>query len=143
MGISKNSDHIQLKIKMPTPVRNLQCPPKPQSRLKGHTCSWHLQKQDREHRCVKDQYQYSNQYRYAKLQWETSSILQRLGQDSQDINVFCTFLVKMESQNSEHGYTKDQYSDHMKILIKIPNPIHKLFQPKANHCKAELVSSFI
>ena len=38
-----------------------------------------------------------------------------------------------ERQNSEHGYTKDQCSDNMNILIKIPNPIHKLFQPKANH----------
>ena len=45
----------------------------------------------------------------------------------------------MESQNLEHGYTKDQCSDHIKILIKILNPIQKLFQPKANHCKAELV----
>ena len=34
---------------------------------------------------------------------------------------------------------QDQCSDHMKILIKIQNPIQKLFQPKANHCKAELV----
>ena len=48
-------------------------------------------------------------------------------------------LVKMKSQNLEHGYTKDQCSDNFKILIKILNPIQKLFQPKANHCKAELV----
>ena len=48
----------------------------------------------------------------------------------------------MESQNLEHGYTKDQCSDHIKILIKILNPIQKLFQPKANHCKAELVCLF-
>merc|ERR1711954_409437 len=27
-------------------------------------------------------------------------------------------LVKMESQNLENGYTKDQHSDHIKIMIK-------------------------
>ena len=32
MDIQKTHDHIQIKIKMPTPVRNLQGPPKPQMR---------------------------------------------------------------------------------------------------------------
>ena len=36
----------------PTPVRNLQCPPKLQSRLKGHKCSWHLENQDRKLGCI-------------------------------------------------------------------------------------------
>ena len=48
----------------------------------------------------------------------------------------------MESQNLEHGYTKDHCSERVKILIEIPNPIQKLFQPKDNHCKAELVCLF-
>ena len=69
-----------------------------------------IESQNSDHGCIKDQWPYPNQ-----------------AQDA------------MESQNLEHGYTKDQCSDHMKILIKIPNPIQKLFQPKANHCKAELV----
>ena len=56
-----------------------------------------------------------------------------------DMDILCTFKIKMESQNMEHGFTKDQCSDHINFLIKIPNPIQKLLQPKANHCKAELV----
>ena len=44
--------------------------------------------------------------------------------------------------NSEHEYIEDQCSDRMKIQIKIQNLIQKLFQPKANHCKAELVKPF-
>ena len=51
-------------------------------------------------------------------------------------------LVKMKSQNLEHRYTKDQCSDNFRILIKILNPTQKLFQSKANHCKAELVTDF-
>ena len=47
----------------------------------------------------------------------------------------------MESQNLEQeGYPKDQCSNHIEILIKILNPIQNIFQPKANHCKAELVA---
>ena len=42
-------------------------------------------------------------------------------QDLKDMDVLCTFKIKMESQNLEHGYTKSQCSDHIKILIKIPN----------------------
>ena len=75
-------------------------------------------------------------------------------EDLKDMDVHCNFKIKIESQNLEHGCIEDQLpyrnqdqdakpqdqcSDHMKILIKIPNTVHKLFQPKANHCKAELV----
>ena len=33
----------------------------------------------------------------------------------------------MESQNMEHGFTKDQCSDHIEILIKIPKTPFKNF----------------
>ena len=46
----------------------------------------------------------------------------------------------MENQNLEQGYTKDQCSNHIKILIKILNPTQNVFQPKAKHCKAEFVA---
>merc|ERR1711954_421268 len=41
-------------------------------------------------------------------------------EDANDMDVFCTFKIKIESQNSYHGYTK--ISDHIQIKIKMPNP---------------------
>ena len=41
-------------------------------------------------------------------------------QDLQVIDVLCTFKIKMESQNSEHGSIKD--SDLIQIKIKMPHP---------------------
>ena len=36
------------------------------------------------------------------------------------MDVLGTFKIKMESQNLEHDFTKDQY--YIQIKIKIPNP---------------------
>ena len=60
MGVSKTSDHIQIKIKMPNPSQE---PPAP-----------------------------------------TNAIIK----DLKDMDVLCTFKVKIESQNLEYGCTKDQ-----------------------------------
>jgi len=46
----------------------------------------------------------------------------------------------MENQNLEQGYTKDQCSNHIEILIKILIPTQNFFQPKAYHRKAEFVA---
>ena len=60
IGVSKTSDHIQIKIKMPTPSGEPPTPHQsPQSGLKGH-------------------------------------------------DVFCTFKIKVECQNFEYIYIKDQ-----------------------------------
>ena len=63
MGVSKTSDHIQIKIKMPNPSQEPPASPKPPI------------------------------------------------QDLKDMDVLCTFKIKLESQNSEHGHIKD--SDHV------------------------------
>ena len=47
-GCIKTSDHIQIKIKMPTPVRILQYLQSPKAGLKGKGCSLHLQNKDRD-----------------------------------------------------------------------------------------------
>ena len=36
------------------------------------------------------------------------------------MDVLCTFKIKIESQNLDHGYIKDH--DHIQIKIKMPNP---------------------
>ena len=59
MGVSKRSDHIQIKIKMP----------------------------------------YFRQ--------EPQASFKAPNQDSKDMNVLCTFKIKVESQNLDHGYIKD------------------------------------
>merc|ERR1711954_521807 len=41
-------------------------------------------------------------------------------EDLKDMDVLCTFKIKIESQNLEHGYIKT--SDHIQIKLKIPNP---------------------
>ena len=43
--------------------------------------------------------------------------------DLKDINVLCTFKIKIVSQNSEYGYTET--SDHIKSHIRNQNPSQK------------------
>ena len=45
-------------------------------------------------------------------------------QDSKDIDVLCSFKVKIEVQESEYVGIKD-CSDHIKINFKMPNPSQK------------------
>ena len=60
MGVSKTSDHIQIKIKIPNPSQE-------------HPAS-------------------------SKVP----------NDDLKDMDVLCTFKIKIESQNSDNGYKKDQ-----------------------------------
>ena len=60
MGVSKTSDNIQIKIKMPNPSQ------------------------------------------------EPPASSKASNEDLKDMDVFCTFKMKIESQNSEHGCMKDQ-----------------------------------
>ena len=61
MGISKTSDHIQIKIKMPKPSQE----PPVSSKVPN--------------------------------------------EDLKDMDVLCTFKIKIESQNLDHGHIKDQW----------------------------------
>ena len=72
MGITKTSDHIKIKVKMPNPSQ------------------------------------------------EPPVTSKAPNEDLKDMDVLCTFKIKIESQNSYHGYTK--ISDHIQIKIKMPNP---------------------
>ena len=60
MGVSQTSDHVQIKVKMPSPP---QQPPV-----------------------------------FSKAPNE----------DLKDMDVLCTFKIKIESKKSDHGYIKDQ-----------------------------------
>merc|ERR1712082_51714 len=75
MGVSKTSDYIQIKIKMPNPSQE---PP---------ACS------------------------------------KTPNDDLKDMDVLCTFKIKIENQNRIHGVLKT--SDHIQIKTKMPNPIQE------------------
>ena len=61
MGVSKISDYIQFKIKLPNPGQ------------------------------------------------EPPASSKALNEDLKDMDVLCTFKIKIASQNSEHGYINDQW----------------------------------
>ena len=81
MGISKTSDHIQIKIKIPNPSQEPPASSKaPNEDLKDMEvlCTFKIQieKQNSEHGYSKDQCQYPNQDQDAKTQKRMSSVLQ-------------------------------------------------------------------
>ena len=61
MGVSKTSEHIQMKIKMPNPSHN------------------------------------------------HPALAKAPNQDLKNMGVLCTFEIKVESQNFDHGFIKDQW----------------------------------
>ena len=75
MCVPKTSDHIQMKIKMPNPNQG------------------------------------------------SSASLKAPNEDLKDMYVLCTFKIKIESTNFEHGSIKD--CNHIQIMIKMPNPIQE------------------
>ena len=81
MGVSQSGEQIQIKIKMPN---HSQEPPvsskAPHQDLKVmdvlHTFKMMIESQNVEHGCTKDQWQHPYQNQDAKLQSETSNVLQ-------------------------------------------------------------------
>ena len=86
--------------------------------------------QDSGHRCIKDQWRFPNHDWDANIgirsQWkfkisikinikmpnpgqEPPATSKAPNQDLKDMDVLCTFKIKIESQNLEHGYIKDQW----------------------------------
>ena len=71
MGVSKTSNHIQIKIKIPNPSQELPASSKALNEdLKGMDVLWTLKikikSQNLEHGCIKDQWLYPNQDQDAK-----------------------------------------------------------------------------
>ena len=82
MGISKTSDHIQIKIKMPNPSQEPPASSKaPNEDLKDmdNLCTFKMKRETKnlDPGCFKDHWPYPNQDQDAKPKSETSSILQR------------------------------------------------------------------
>ena len=81
MVVSKTSDHIQIKIKMPNPSQD---PPASSNAPNEDfedmevlcTVKIKMASQNLDHGCIKDQLLYTNQDQNAKSQSETSSVFQ-------------------------------------------------------------------
>ena len=114
MGISNTSDHIKIKIKMPNPrVEPPASSKAPNEDLKDMdvlcTLKIKIMSQNSESVCTKDQWPYPNQYQDAKPQSGTFSVLQSPNDYFKDMDVLCTFKIKIESINLDHGCIKDQW----------------------------------
>ena len=113
MGVSKTSDHIKIKIKVPNPSQE---PPEsskaPNEDLKDMDNLLHLQNQDREPKFRP--WTYQRPVIISKSRSRCQTPIRNIkhpeapNEDIKDMNVLCTFKIKIESQNSEHGCIKDQ-----------------------------------
>ena len=112
-GCTKTNDRIQIKIKMSHPSQGPPVSSKAQNEdLKDMDvlCTFKIKMeiQNLDHGYIKDQCPYPNQDKDAKPKSGTFSVLQSPNQDLKDMDVLCTFKIKIESQNSDYGCTKDQ-----------------------------------
>ena len=79
-----------------------------------------IESQNSDHGCIKDQQTYPNQDQDAKPKSETSSFLHSPNEALKEIDVLCTFEIKIEIPNRIMVVSKT--SDHIEIKIKMPNP---------------------
>ena len=113
---NKNSDHRCTKDQIKIQMQNSSQEPPVSSKVPYQDlkdidvlCIFKIkmESQNSEYGWNKDQWPYPYQYQDAKAQSWTSSIFQSRNQDLKDMDVLCTFKIKIESQNSEYGWTKD------------------------------------
>ena len=102
MDVFKTSDPIQIKINMPNnSLEPSSCAKAQNEDLKDMDvlCTFKIKKerQNLEHGCIKDQLLYPNQDQDKKLQSGTSTSSKTQTQDIMDIDVLCTFKIKIES----------------------------------------------
>ena len=115
MCLSRTNDHIQIKIKMLNRSQEPPAPTKdPNQDLKDmdDLCTFKIkiESQNSEYRWFKDKSSYPSEDQDAKPQSGTSSTPKAPNQDLKDMDVLCTFKIKIESQTLDHGYIKDQWS---------------------------------
>ena len=83
MGVPKTNDHIQINIRMPNPSQD-----PPASKTNDH---------------------FQTKIKLPNTSQEPPVSSKAPNKDSEDMNVLCTFKIKIESQTSDHGYIKDQW----------------------------------
>ena len=91
MDVSKTSDHILIKIKMPNPSQE----PPVSSKAPNEDAN------DMNVLCT-------FRIKIPNPSQKPPASLKAPNQGLKDIDVLCTFKIKIESQNLDHGYVKDQ-----------------------------------
>ena len=132
MNVPKTSDYMQIKIKMPNPSQEPLVSSKAQNQdLEDMdvlcTFTIKVESKNMDNRCIKDQKSHTNQYSKSGLKGhgcslhhqnkikmkiknptqEPSTSSRAPNQDLKDMDVLCTFKIKIRSQTSEHGCIKD------------------------------------
>ena len=107
MGVSKTSDHIQIKIKMSNPSQEPTGFSKDPSQYLDYIhvlCTFKIKNIGvsftHDHIQIKMKLPNPSQ--------EPPGSYKAPNEDLKDIHVLCTFKIKRESQNSDHGCIKDQ-----------------------------------
>ena len=67
-----------------------------------------IESQNSEHMCTKDKLPYVNQDQDANPSQKAPASSKAPNHDLKDMDVLCSFKIKIESQNLEYGCTKDQ-----------------------------------
>ena len=114
MCVSKTSDNIQLKIKMPNPNQE---PPAsswaPIEDLKDMDvlCTFKMktESQNLEYRWIKTSYHIKIKIKMPSSSHEPPAPIRFSNQDFKNIYALCTFNIKIESINLEHGCIKNQW----------------------------------
>ena len=115
MGISKTSDHIQIKIKMPNPSQEPPASYKAKNYdLKGtdflFTFKSRLRAKIRIMGVSKTSDHIQIKIKMPKPSQEPRMSSKAQNEDLKDMDVLCTFNIKIQSQNLDYGYIKDQWS---------------------------------
>ena len=123
MGVPIASSHIQIKIRIPNP--SMEPPVYSKAPIQivkdiDDLCTFKIKIESKnlDHGCIKDQWPYANQDQDPKPQLATS-FLQSLSPDFNDMDVLCTFKMKIKSQIWIMVPSKT--IDHIPIKIKISN----------------------
>ena len=108
MDVSKTSDHIQIKIKMPNPSQEHSASSKALNEdLKDINvlCTFKIkiESQNSDHGYIKDHWQYQNQDQDAEPSQELSVSSKAPNEDLKDMDLLCTFKIKIESQHIDRG----------------------------------------
>ena len=111
-----------------TPVRDIQCPPNPQSWLKGHGCSLRLQNQDTEPKFRTWLHKRPVTISKSRSRYQTpSQALQHPHKpnikDLKNMGVLGTFKSRWRDKIQIVGVPKS--NDHIQIKVKMPNPSHE------------------
>ena len=113
MGVSKTSDHTQIKIKMLNPSQEPPAPIKaPNQDLRDIdvlcTLQVKIESQNLELGCIKISDHIIIKIMMLTPSQEPLAPTKVPNQDLKDMDVLCTFRSKIGSKNSEYGCNKDQ-----------------------------------